>query len=193
METPHRYDSEAPAHPPTRSSHVSHGRLLRGVFAALALISMGAFVAARPADAALGRTPLSAPVAPFHVERLAALPQKPWLSGHRGLDLQASAGAVVASPGAGVVTYVGFVVDRPVLSIRHEQGLTSSFEPVDSRVAVGDVVGTGEVVGTVAEAPRHCAQSQCVHWGLRLDGAYVDPLDYLEGFGTIRLLPAGGG
>jgi len=32
-----------------------------------------------------------------------------------------------------------------------------------------------------------------VHWGLRLDGVYVDPLDYLEGFGPVRLLPEAGG
>ncbi len=65
----------------------------------------------------------------------------------------------------------------------------SSFEPVDSMAAVGDIVTRGQPIGTVATTPHHCAKRQCVHWGVRLDGAYVDPLDYLEGFGEIRLLP----
>jgi murein DD-endopeptidase MepM/ murein hydrolase activator NlpD len=130
-------------------------------------------------------------VAPFAVERLASLPRQPWLAGHRGLDLAAEAGEPVAAPAIGVVTYVGFVVDRPVVSIRHAQGLVSSFEPVDSTVAVGDIVARGQTIGTVADAPLHRVRRQCVHWGVRLDGAYVDPLDYLEGFGPIRLLPTG--
>jgi murein DD-endopeptidase MepM/ murein hydrolase activator NlpD len=148
------------------------------------------FAAAPRADAVTDSVVLSAPMAPFIVERLASLPQQPWLVGHRGLDLAADVGAPVTSPTAGVVTYVGFVVDRPVVSIRHDQGLVSSFEPVDSTAVVGDIVARGQPIGTVATTPLHCAPHPCVHWGLRLDGTYVDPLDYLEGFGPIRLLPA---
>ncbi len=88
------------------------------------------------------------------------------------------------------MTFVGFVVDRPVLSIKHAQGFVSSFEPVDSTLAVGDIVTSGETVATLAALPRHCSPVTCLHWGVRLDGAYVDPLDYLEGFGPVRLLPS---
>jgi murein DD-endopeptidase MepM/ murein hydrolase activator NlpD len=151
---------------------------------------VGLFAASPRADAVTGSLELSAPIAPFTVERLASLPQQPWLAGHRGLDLAAHVGEPITSPAAGVVTYVGFVVDRPVVSIRHDQGLVSSFEPVDSTVVVGDIVARGQPIGSVAGAPLHCALHLCVHWGVRLDGTYVDPLDYLEGFGPIRLLPA---
>lgn len=147
------------------------------------------FSGSAPADAASGHLLLSAPVTPFTVQRLASLPQQPWLAGHRGLDLDADIGQPVTAPSAGVVTYVGLVVDRPVLSIRHDQGLMSSFEPIDSTLVVGDIVAKDHVIGMVASSGHHCATGPCVHWGLRLDGAYVDPLDYLRGFGPVRLLP----
>lgn len=170
-------------------------RALLGALAVLACLAVGVFTNAPRADAIpahsdTGRLVLSAPTAPFTVERLASLPQQPWQAGHRGLDLAADVGAPVTSPADGVVTYVGFVVDRLVVSIQHDQGLVSSFEPVDSTAVVGDIVARGQPIGSVAETPLHCAQHQCVHWGVRRDGTYVDPLDYLEGFGQIRLLPA---
>ena len=54
--------------------------------------------------------------------------------------------------------------------------------------AVGTEVARGEPIGTAADAAGHCAPGACVHWGVRLDGAYVDPLDYLAGFGPVVLL-----
>lgn len=175
---------------PSRQAALRTRRALLGALAVLTCVAVGVFADAPRADAVTGRLVLSAPVAPFTVERLASLPQRPWLAGHRGLDLAADVGEPVTAPASGVVTYVGFVVDRPVVSIRHDQGLVSSFEPVDSTAVVGDIVARGQAIGTVAKTPLHCGWRQCVHWGLRLDGTYVDPLDYLEGFGMIRLLPA---
>src|SRR5512141_2213169 len=65
-------------------------------------------------------------------------PDRPWLSGHRGVDLQtAYDGAPVTSPAAGTVAFVGFVVDRPVVTIDHGNGLRSSFEPVESTLRPG--------------------------------------------------------
>lgn len=43
-------------------------------------------------------------------------PQLPWSSAHRGIDLRAATGQVLA-PAAGEVTFVGNVVDRPVITI----------------------------------------------------------------------------
>jgi len=165
-------------------------RALLAVLAVMTIATFGALADGPRAAATADRLVVAAPVAPFAVQRSASLPSQPWLAGHRGVDLAATAGEPVTAPATGVITFVGFVVDRPVVSIRHDQGLVSSFEPVDSTAAVGDVIMRGDVIGTVADAPLHCVWRQCVHWGLRLDGAYVDPLDYLEGFGPIRLLPA---
>ena len=68
-------------------------------------------------------------------------PDKPWMSGHRGVDLGAAHdGVPVTSPAAGTVSFVGVVVDRPVITIDHGNGLRSSFEPVDSPLRTGSAV-----------------------------------------------------
>jgi len=158
---------------------------------ALGLAALG--IGPARADATPAALVLSAPVRPVLVERLASLPSPPWHAGHRGIDLDADVGDRVTSPAAGVVSFVGFVVDRPVVSVRLNHGLVTSVEPVDSALSVGDVLARGQSIGTVASSIGHCAPGTCVHWGLRLDGVYVDPLDYLEGFGPVRLLPGAGG
>lgn len=129
------------------------------------------------------------PVEPFVVSNLASLPAQDWLPGHRGIDLATHVGRTVTTPAAGEVTFTGVVVNRPVVSVRHAGGLVSSLEPVDATVEVGDLVNTGDSLGTVSRAAGHCAPDTCVHWGLRHDGQYVDPLDYLRGFGPVQLLP----
>ena len=115
-------------------------------------------------------------------------PPKPWLSGHRGVDLGAAAdGAPVTSPAAGTVSFVGVVVDRPVITIDHGVGLRSSFEPVDSTLAAGAPVAKGQVVGTVR--PGHCTGVPCVHWGVRRGDDYVDPLQFVMDLRPSVLLP----
>lgn len=105
------------------------------------------------------------------------------------MDLSAVTAGEVKAPAAGVVSFSGVVVDRPVISIRHANGFVSSFEPVTATVEVGTSVRKGQAIGTVANVRGHCAPAVCVHWGLRLNGTYVDPVDYLEGYGPVRLLP----
>ncbi|WP_246263083.1 peptidoglycan DD-metalloendopeptidase family protein [Arthrobacter mobilis] len=70
-------------------------------------------------------------------------PAEPWLSGHRGVDLAATPGAAVAAPAAGTVSFAGWVVDRPVVTIDHGNGLRSSFEPVAAGLKKGDAVARG--------------------------------------------------
>ncbi len=158
---------------------------LAAVAAFLALLSI------TPAHAAT-TVVCASPVAPFSVSRLVSLPAQNWLPGHRGIDLATTVGGTVTSPAAGEVTFAGVVVNRPVVSVRHAGGLVSSLEPVDPTVRVGDVVGVGDALGTVSIAAGHCAPAACLHWGLRRDGRYVNPLDYLRGFGQVRLLPVDG-
>ncbi|TQJ40379.1 peptidase M23-like protein [Arthrobacter sp. SLBN-112] len=118
-------------------------------------------------------------------------PPKPWLSGHRGVDLgSGAAGAPVVSPAAGTVSFAGIVVDRPVITIDHGGGLRSSFEPVDSTLAVGEAVAPGQVVGTVL--PGHCPAAQCLHWGVRDGEEYVNPLQFVLDLRPSVLLPLPG-
>jgi murein DD-endopeptidase MepM/ murein hydrolase activator NlpD len=115
-------------------------------------------------------------------------PEKPWLSGHRGVDLgPALDDAVVTSPADGVVTFAGVVVDRPVLTIDHGDGLRSSFEPVTSDLKPGDHVGKGQSIGSLA--PAHCSGTPCLHWGVRRGEDYVNPLGFVEDLRPSILLP----
>lgn len=132
---------------------------------------------------------LVSPVGGVRVVRLFDPPPQPWHAGHRGIDLAASVGAPVLSPGAGVVTFAGDVVDRGVVTITHPQGLRSSLEPVRASVEVGDSVGAGQQIGVVEDGQGHCGGRTCVHWGVRDGARYLNPLDWLAGFGRVRLLP----
>lgn len=112
-------------------------------------------------------------------------PPDPWGAGHRGVDLAAGSD-VLRAPADGVVRFAGIVVDRGVLSIDHGDGVVSSFEPVTATVVVGETVTRGEVVATIA--PGHCDEA-CVHVGVRVDGAYLNPLRWLGGLPRAVLLP----
>jgi murein DD-endopeptidase MepM/ murein hydrolase activator NlpD len=136
----------------------------------------------RAAAAASWAWPVDAPHA---ISRPFIAPATPYSAGHRGIDIRAPIGVVYA-PTAGVVSFVGVVVDRPVVSIRHPGGLVTSYEPVESALAAGEPVRRGDVIGFVVGG--HCA-SPCLHFGVRLNGQYVSPLNYLGGLPHSVLLP----
>lgn len=115
-----------------------------------------------------------------------------WGAGHRGVDLAAESMAEVVAPRAGVVSFVGVVVDRPLIVITHPDGRRSTLEPVVSDRVVGAQVSAGDRLGWVApEASTHCAPRQCVHWGVRSGEDYLDPLTLLGAYESIVLLPLG--
>ena len=137
------------------------------------------------------------------VVRLFEPPARRWLAGHRGVDLAGTAGDAVRSPAAGTVRFAGTVVDRGVLTLDHGNGTVSSFEPVTATVSVGDQVTVGQPVGLLASRSAspgagpdsrqpHCPDS-CLHWGVRLDGEYVDPLRFVMDRRPSVLLPLAGG
>ncbi|KSU72715.1 Peptidase family M23 [Pseudarthrobacter enclensis] len=118
-------------------------------------------------------------------------PPKPWLSGHRGVDLgMPGSETAVLSPTAGTVSFVGVVVDRPVITIDHGGGLRSSFEPVESSLAAGSTVAAGQTIGTAL--PGHCPDPGCVHWGVRQGDDYVNPLQFILDLRPSVLLPLQG-
>ncbi len=123
--------------------------------------------------------------APHPIARPFVAPATPYAAGHRGLDIL-SPDTGVSAPADGVVTFVGAVVDRGVLSIRHPGGLVSSYEPVSSPLSVGDAVSGGQPIATLEAG--HCA-TPCLHFGVRLNGEYVSPLNYLGEIPWSVLLP----
>lgn len=148
------------------------------------------------ADAAARRVvlPVDGPVV-----RLFVRPPQRWSRGHRGVDLAAEPGTPVRSPVSGVVEFAGPVAGRVVLTVVRADGVRSSLEPLADVVAAGTTVATGDLVGLVgapsetgsagnAHGRGHCWPSSCLHWGVRRDGEYVDPLGLLDPV-TIVLLP----
>ena len=142
-------------------------------------------LAASPVELAYA-PPVDSPVT---VLRAFQAPPAPWAAGHRGVDLAASEGAHVLAPADGVVSFAGPVAGRPVVVVTHPDGLRSSLEPVVGSVPVGERVARGQVVGTLADVPTHCAPQRCVHWGVRDRDTYLDPMSLLPIHGPVVLLP----
>ncbi|MEE6272714.1 M23 family metallopeptidase [Georgenia wangjunii] len=114
-------------------------------------------------------------------------PDAPWASGHRGVDLALAVGAPVHAAADGVVAFAGVVVDRPVVSVQHPDGVRTTYEPVLPAVTRGQAVAAGDVIGRLGTG-GHCGA--CLHWGARRGSDdYLDPLSLLRGRVVIRLLP----
>lgn len=123
------------------------------------------------------RAPVSAPVSdPFR------LPEGPYGPGNRGIEYDTEPGEAVAAAAAGEVVFAGSVAGSLHVTVDHGGGLVSSYSyleritaPVGARVAQGDPVGTA---------------SERLHFGVRVDGAYVDPASLaVVGAVAVRLVP----
>jgi len=129
-------------------------------------------VGVRPSNDITDWRPPVASARPGDLLRPFVAPQMPWSAAHRGIDIRASTAEVIA-PAAGEVTFIGQVVDRGVVTIRHPNGLLSSFEPVESDLEVGAVVAPGDPIGMITADASHC-EVLCVHWGVRVpDGWHI--------------------
>lgn len=136
-----------------------------------------------PAAAAGGVWPLTPRPA---VVRGFEPPPKPWLPGHRGVDLLGSVGQSVRATLAGTVVYAGPLAGRGVVVISHGATRTT-YEPVVPSVHVGDHVLPGDPIATLSGAPSHCAPRICLHWGLLRGPTYINPLSLLSST-PVRLL-----
>ena len=113
-------------------------------------------------------------------------PRSTYGPGHRGIDVAAAPGQDVLAVAAGVVTHVGVVAGRGTVSVTHDSGLRSTYEPVRAAVRAGAVVTAGDVLGEVS-GRSHCGAA-CLHLGALAGPAYVDPRPLLAG-GPVVLLP----
>lgn len=122
-----------------------------------------------------------------------AAPASRYTAGHRGIDLTAAPGDSVTAPADATVHFAGIVVDRPVLTLDHGDGVLSSFEPLSAAAGLtaGQPVARGAPLGAVGEG-AHCSGT-CLHVGVRIDGEYVSPLLYFDRVPRSVLLPLGGG
>jgi len=117
-------------------------------------------------------------------------PPKPWLPGHRGVDLAAAPRERVYAAGAGTVAFAGTVAGVGVVSIAHPGGLRTTYEPVTASVHVGATIEAGTPIGTISGDWTHCPSGvpACLHWGLIRGEHYLDPLSLLV-LDEVRLLP----
>ncbi|KJL28057.1 murein hydrolase activator EnvC family protein [Microbacterium oxydans] len=95
-------------------------------------------------------------------------------AGHRGIDIEAPIGSPVVAPAPGTVMFRGVVVDRALLTIEHDGGLVTTFEPVDSPLRPGDSVAAGDAIGIVTTGGH--SEPGAMHLGVRLEGVYINPL-----------------
>ncbi len=115
-------------------------------------------------------------------------PGMPYGSGHRGIDIAAPAGTIVRAPAAGVVSFAGNVGGRLFVTIDHGGGLLSTCSFVSALlVHKGDLVVQGE--GIARSGTGHVGDAiPNVHFGVRMIGQYVDPLDYLGPASVVDLI-----
>lgn len=112
--------------------------------------------------------------------------------GHRGIDIAAPIGTPVVAPAPGNVTFAGAVAGELFVTVDHGGGLVSTYSWLSAiLVRKGDAVQEGVVLalsgsGHAGVVPPH------LHFGVKRDGSYVDPLSVLAPLsvvGLIRLAP----
>lgn len=101
---------------------------------------------------------------------------------HSGADLQAAAGTPVHATNRGRVALAKnlFFTGNTVI-VDHGLGIISLYAHL-SRIDVksGEIVSNGQVVGLVGATGRVTAPH--LHWGMRVQGARVDPFSLVRGF-----------
>lgn len=107
-------------------------------------------------------------------------------SPHSGEDISAPQGAPVVAINDGVVRLVAdhFFSGKSVV-VDHGLGLYSMyFHLSDAAVRVGDHVAKAQVIGAVGATGR--ASGPHLHWGIRLNGARVNPLSLNPALNGLR-------
>ena len=102
---------------------------------------------------------------------------------HNGIDIKADAGAEVVSVAAGTVIDVrNDPLWGNVVEVEHAGGLVSIYCGLAKNVAVkkGDAVKTGAKLGTVDYIPSESALPSHLHFELKKDGNWVDPLTTMD-------------
>lgn len=167
-----------------------------GVIVAAAIL-LSPVVSGIPAESASARAAPPAPdlvslgwvwpASAFRLARPYVAPAHDYGPGHRGIDLALDEGMPVRAPADGVIAFAGSVAGRGVLTIDHGDGLVTTLEPVHSLLPAGAAVRRGEAVAALG-AGGHVEAGQ-LHFGVRLNGSYINPMLLLDGVPRAVLLP----
>jgi murein DD-endopeptidase MepM/ murein hydrolase activator NlpD len=95
-------------------------------------------------------------------------PESPYGPGNRGWQYATTSGDAVVAAGDGTVGFAGPVGGAHAVTVRHAGTLETTYSYLSAvHVVAGRAVRRGERIGTAGEEP--------FHFGVRLDGAYLDP------------------
>lgn len=107
-------------------------------------------------------------------------------AGHWGIDMAAPPGTRVRASAEGTVTFAGSVAHNLTVTLDHGGGLKTSYSYLSElTVRRGASVTRGAGLGSTGRAH----DSDGLHFSVRVDGTYVDPMQYL---GCKARGPAGG-
>lgn len=102
---------------------------------------------------------------------------------HGGIDILAEADTPVVAVADGEVASIDLdMLLGNIVTINHKGGLVSVYANLADSIAVtiGESVKSGDVIGTVgASASGEIVQASHLHFEMKQDGAYVNPLKYL--------------
>jgi murein DD-endopeptidase MepM/ murein hydrolase activator NlpD len=126
-------------------------------------------VAAPPPELCVG---LAAPVGGSIVAGFA--PVGRW-AGHWGVDFAADPGTPVRAAGSGIVSFNGTVAGNRTITIDHGGGLKTSYSYLETASPGVWRVVAGEVIARSGMAHG----SDALHFSVRIDGVYVDPMTVL--------------
>jgi murein DD-endopeptidase MepM/ murein hydrolase activator NlpD len=105
-------------------------------------------------------------------------------SNHMGVDFDPGYGTKVRAAIAGTVGSVGYEGELGyAISIHDDYGMETSYGhmiPGSGQVSVGDKVVLGQVIGKVGDSGMSTGPH--LHFGVKLYGRYVDPLNILKAF-----------
>ena len=127
------------------------------------------------------------PLTQFVIAQPYVAPAHRYGPGHRGIDLRPKILEDVAAPADGIVAFVGMVAGRGIVTIDHGGGLVTTLEPVIGTVPAGSAVAAGDVVGALGGGGHSAAG--LLHFGVRKDGEYINPMILLARVPRAILLP----
>jgi murein DD-endopeptidase MepM/ murein hydrolase activator NlpD len=115
-------------------------------------------------------------------------PEDPFGAGHRGIDVAAPIGTGVVAPASGTVAFAGKVGGHLFVTLDHGGELTTTYSWVSAiSVRKGDAVTAGQAFA-VTGMGHPGASVPHLHFGVRLAGAYLDPLTFLLELGVVDLI-----
>ena len=147
-------------------------RVVRRLLGPVAATALAVSLLAPAAGASQGderpvfRPPVDAPVTdPFRP------PDDPYGPGNRGIEYGTEPGDAVRAAAAGTVVFAGAVAGDLYVTIDHGGGVVSSYSYLlRVSVRVGARVSQGQVIAIAGDR---------LHFGVRVDGSYVDPAAFI--------------